>query len=219
MKQYLQKRWLGVPAALIIAVSLVVLIAGGALAVGGAFNVITWETDVDVLEPLVVTEIQEPGWFWDWGNPDEPAVEQEVYAGMNLGDTGIGGKYFILNLMPSENPRGQAIPTQYISVTVTVTETTGQMEWYGLGIYPASGWHATDSANWNDPFITSDVGSYVYTYTFDMGNKAYPGNNVTPSADILQDSNQISIFVQGKVADNAAFPSELNFIVTVDRGS
>ncbi len=222
MKRLLKKRWLGLPVGIIAVILLVLALAGGTIVASGAFRVDTYETNIEVNEPLVVTEIQPPGEFWDWGDgQDEPReiVPQIVYAGQDLGATGIGGKYFILNLMPDTNPRGSSIPTQYISVTVTVEELTGQMEWYGIDIYPSSGWGATDSCNWSQPWVTSDAVSNVQTATFDMGNVTYPGDNVTPSIEILQDSNQVVIFIQGKVADGAISPGNLYFVLTVDRGS
>lgn len=219
MKRFLKKRWLGVPATIIVAVSLIVMLAGGALAVGG-FEVFRSSTIIEVQEPLEVTEIQAVGEWWDWSNPEAAIVYPDIYAGMDLGAIGYGGKYFIENFIPSHNLYGLPSGTpQLISVTVTVEETTGQMEWYGIDIYPSSGWGATDSCNWALAFVTSTVDDNVQTFTFDMGSITYPGNNVTPSADILQDSNQVKFFIQGKVADNAIYPSDLEFIVTVERGA
>ncbi len=205
MKRFLKKRWHSIPVALVSALLVIALVAGGAFA---AYTVFTSTTEVTVLEPLEVTEIQASGEFWDWRNPDEPTqTDIEIYAGMDIGAAGYGGKYFIQNFSP-----------QPVSVTVTVEETTGQMEWYGIDIYPSSGWHATDSCNWDLAFVKSTAESNVHTFTFDIGSITYPGDNVTPSADILPDSNQVKFFVQGKVADDADLVDPLNFIVTVDRG-
>ncbi len=216
MKSFLKRRWHSIPVALVSALLVLVLVAGGVLA---AYQVFTSTTEVIVLEPLEVTEIQAPGEWWDWSDPEAAIQYPEIYAGMDLGAIGYGGKYFILNLMPSRNLYG--LPSgspQFISITVTVLETTGQMEWYGIDIYPASGWHATDTANWSSPFVTSTNVSNVQTFTFDMGSITYPGDNVTASGDIGADSNQVSIFIQGKVADDAELLDDLNFIVTVERG-
>lgn len=218
MKRFLKKRWLGLPVGIIAVVLLVCLLAGGTLAATGAFRVETYDTEVSVLEPLEVTVIQATGEWWDWSDPEAAIQHPEIYAGMDLGAIGYGGKYSISNKIPSHNLYG--LPSgspQLISVTVTVEETTGQMEWYGIDIYPANGWHATDTANWALPFVTSTESSHVHTFTFDMGSITYP--SPCPSADILADSNQVKFFVQGKIADNAGLTDPLNFIVTVDRGS
>ncbi|MBA7545535.1 hypothetical protein ES705_37904 [subsurface metagenome] len=217
MKRFLKKRWLGLPIGIITVVLLVFLLVGGTLAATGAFRVFTSETEVTVLEPLEVTEIQATGEFWDWGDPELDIQHPLIYAGMDLGATGVGGKYFILNLMPSENPRGTPIPTQFISVTVTVEETTGQMEWYGIDIYPSNGWGGEDTCNYNLAFVKSTAESNVQTFTFDMGSVTYP-TPLDDAADIGIDSNQVKFFVQGKIADNAGLVEPLNFIVTVDRG-
>jgi len=221
MKRFLKKRWHSIPVGIITAVLVLGLVAGGVFAAIDAFEVFRSVTKVTVLEPLEVIEIQAPGEFWDWGTGQEEPREivlQPVYAGQDLGATGIGGKYYIKNLMPAENPRGTSIPVQYISVTVTVEETTGQMEWYGIDIYPSSGWGATDTCNWNSAFVKSTADGNVQTFTFNMGNTAYPGGGVTPSDEIGQDSNQVVFFVQGKVADSSTLAKPLNFIVTVERG-
>ena len=217
MKRFFKKRWLGIPVGIVVIVLLVLMLAGGAIATG-AFEVFRSETSVTVLEPLEVTEIQATGEWWDWSDPEAAIQYPEIYAGMDLGAIGYGGKYFIYNRIPSHNLYG--LPSgspQLISVTVTVEETTGQMEWYGIDIYPANGWHATDTANWALPFVTSTASSYVHTFTFDMGSITYP--SPCPSADILEDSNQVKFFVQGKIADGAGLTTPLNFVVTVSRGN
>ena len=221
MKRFLTKRWLGLPVGIIAVVLLVFLLAGGTLAATGAFRVYDNTVEVNVLEPLEVTEIQAPGEWWDWSNPEAAVQYPPIYAGMDLGAIGYGGKYSIHNLIPSHNLYG--LPSgspQFISVTVTVEETTGQMEWYGIDIYPANGWHATDTANWGLPFVASTAVNNVQTFTFDMGSITYP--SPCPSGDILADSNCVKFFVQGKVADNVVPTSEggtpLNFVVTVERG-
>jgi len=217
MKQFLKKRWHGIPVGIVSALLAIVLVAGGVLAATGAFEVFRSDTEVTVLEPLEVTEIQATGEWWDWSDPEATIQHPEIYAGMDIGAIGYGGKYFIENLIPSHNLYG--LPSgspQFISVTVTVEETTGQMEWYGIDIYPANGWHATDTANWDLPFVTSTAEDNVQTFTFDMGSITYP--SPCPGGDILADSNQIKFFVQGKVAGNAELATPLNFIVTVERG-
>jgi len=219
MKRFLKKRWLGLPIGIIAVVLLVFLLAGGTLAATGAFRVFTSTTEVNVLEPLEVTEIQAPGEWWNWWEPEEPTqTDIEIYAGMDLGAAGYGGKYFIHNLIPSESVLGRpCVPPQSISVTVTVTEKTGQMEWYGLAIYYSNGWHGENTCNWANPIVESAAGSFYHTFTFDMGSVYYP--TPLPSADILEDSNNIKFFVNGKVADGAGLTDPLKFIVTVDRGN
>jgi len=224
MKRFLKKRWLGLPVGIITVVLLVCLLAGGTLAATGAFEVFTSETDVTVLEPLEVNEIQAPGEFWDWGNPENPVQLVDIYAGMDLGVQGYGGKYLIHNLIPSENARGMACSTQFIEVTVTVLETTGQTEWYGLrGVYSTVVHEATSTCNYANPI--TDMNSNepcwtnpgeVHTCTFLLGNHNYPIG--TASADILEDSSSVVFFVEAKIADNADPLEPLNFIVTVSRG-
>jgi len=198
-----KKRWHRLPIGILTAVLVACLLAGSVFA---AYQVFTSTTEVSVLEPLEVTEIQPPGTFWDWRNPDEPIqTDIEIYAGMDIGAAGYGGKYFVLNLSP-----------QPVSVTVTVTEASGQMDWYGLAIYYSNGWHATDTCNWDNPIVTSDENNFYTTFTFDIGSVTYP--TPLPSADVGADSNQIKFFVNGKVASDADPLEPLDFTVTVKRG-
>jgi len=225
LKRFLRKRWLGLPIGIIAIALLVFLLAGGVLAATGAFEVFKSTTEVSVLEPLEVTEIQAPGEFWDWGNPEDPAQSVDIYAGMDLGAQGYGGKYLIHNLIPSENVRGMACATQFVEVTVTVSETTGQTEWYGLrGCYSTVAHEATSHANYENPIIDinthkpcwTNPGEEVHTCTFLLGNHNYPIE--TPGNEVQEDSSSALFFVEAKVADNADLTEPLNFIVTVSRG-
>lgn len=223
MKRLFNKRWHRLPVALVVAILVLALTAGGVFA---AYTVFTSTTEVTVLEPLEVTEIQAVGQFWDWGNPEEPVQPVEIYAGMDLGAAGYGGKYLIHNLMPSENARGMPIVLS-VKVTVTIEETTGQMEWCGLkGVYSTTTHEATSTCNYAVPIVdltsnedcwSVDLSSECKSCTFELGTKDYPIG--TASADILEDSNSVVFFVDGVVASDAApNTSPLNFIVTVERG-
>lgn len=224
MKRFLKKKWLGLPVGIITVALLVFLLAGGVLAATGAFEVFRVKTKVSVLEPLEVTEIQAPGEFWDWGNPEDPVQSVDIYAGMDLGLQGYGGKYLIHNLIPSENARGMACPTQFVEVTVTVSETTGQTDWYGLrGCYSTVAHEATSHANYENPIRDMYSGALcwtnpgeVHTCTFLLGNHLYPIE--TLGNEVLEDSSSALFFVEAKVADNADLIEPLNFIVTVSRG-
>ena len=205
MKRFLKKRWLGLPVGIIAVVLLVFLLAGGTLAATGAFRVFDNTVEVNVLEPLEVSEVQIIGWFWDWHTPEVPAVQQEVYAGMDLGAAGWGGKYLIHNISP-----------QPIEVTITVSESSGQTDWYGLrGFYSTLTHTGADTCNWDEPFVYTNPG-INHSVTLTLGATDYPTG--TLSADVLSDSNSIMIFVEAKIKDNASLTTPLDFTITVDRG-
>lgn len=203
MKRFLRKRWRSIPIGILAVLMALILVAGSAFA---AFQVFTSNTTVTVLESVEVTEIQAPGWFWDWHTPEEPAVEQVIYPSCDLGANGWGGKYLIHNISP-----------QPVEITVTVTESSGQVEWYGLrGFYSTITHTGADTCNWNNPICMTNPG-VVHSYTFVLGATDYPIG--TASDDVLSDSSSVMFFVEALVAADADPSVALDFTLTVDRGS
>jgi len=203
MKRFLNKRWHGIPLSILTAILLLCLLAGGVLA---AYQVFTNTVQVGVLEPLVVTEIQAPG------------VGQPVYAGGEIGiSQANGGKYFITNL-----------GSQPITVTITVTESSGQMTWYGFkGCYATTGYTGSDTCNYTVPIIDSvtgwdcwstGIGVTIKSCTFELGTVEYVWVAGFDGNTIGTDSSSAKFFVDGVVKDDADPAVPLNFIVTVTRG-
>jgi len=204
MKRFLRKRWHGIPVGIITSILVVCLLAGGVLA---AYNVYTSNTNVTVIESVEVTEIQAPGSFWDWHTQPylDPAVPQDIYPGMDLGALGLGGKYLIHNISP-----------QPVQVTVTVFESTGQTDWYGLrGFYSTVTHTAADTCNWDNPICMTNPGE-TRTLTFELGVTDYP-TGTAPWTNVLADSSSVMFFIEAKVANDANPSIPLAFTVTVDR--
>jgi len=209
MKRFLGRKWGKLPIGILaVVMALVLATTGIAFA---AYNVFTFTTQVTVLESVEATEVQAPGWFWDWHTPEEPAIQQLIYPGMDLGANlpGIGGKYLIHNISP-----------QPVEVTITVTESSGQVEWYGLrGFYSTLTHTGADTCNWDNPIcMTNPPIPGESSCTFILGATDYPIG--TASADVLDDSSSVMFFVEAKVADdyNTTENNPLDFTLTVDRG-
>lgn len=212
MKSLFGRRWHRIPVALVSVLLALVLIAGGAFA---AYRVFTSTPEITVLEALEVTEIQKPGWFWNWGTPEVPPVQQEIYPGMDIGAEGWGGKYFIHNLS-----------SQPVQVTITVSESSGQTDWYGLrGCYASTDYSGHDTCNYAEPIVDLDTGEPCWTNpgefhscTFDIGSIDYVWYVGMPGSEIQPDSNCAKFFVEAKVASDADPAIPLSFTITVDRG-
>jgi len=201
MKKLLHKRWHSIPVAIITAILVVCLLAGGAL----AYTVMTWTAEVTVLEPLEVTEIQAPG------------LDLPVYAGCEIGLSQTnGGKYFITNLAGCP-----------ITVTITVDESTGQMAWYGFkGCYATTGYSGSDTCNYTNPIVdlsttlpgwSTGPGDAIQAITFELGTIDYVWVSGFDGNTIGADSTCAKFFVDGVVSDGADPAILLDFTVTVDR--
>jgi len=201
MKKFLHKRWHSIPVGIITAILVVCLLAGAAL----AYTVMTWTTEVTVLEPLEVTEIQAPG------------LGEPTYAGGLIGiSSPNGGKYFIYNKS-----------SQPITVTITVNESTGQMAWYGFkGCYATTGYSGSDTCNYTNPIVdlsttlpgwSTGLGDAIQAITFELGTVDYVWVSGFDGNTIGADSSCAKFFVDGVISDGADPAILLDFTVTVDR--
>ena len=198
MKRFLKKRWHSIPVALVSALLVLALIAGGAFAI---YNV--WQKD---LSATVVESIEVTNHKGEDPSIQYPGFPESVTPGQNLGS---GPERYIVH----------NVGTVDTDITITLTNLNNaelnQFEWIGLSAICSNSAYeygslftppGDEGVIWNSHVIPT------LEISFPIGTVDYPnGQSGIDSAHIL-------IIVDGKVANDADPGIPIDFTVTVSRG-
>ncbi len=212
MKRFLKRRWHSIPVALVTAILVVCLLAGGVFA---AYTVWTGQAETEVLESIEVytaDSVAADGSLLGAGWASLCYFPDTVWPGTDLGAKNLTAKYVIHNIGP--------IP---ITITVTMTEPAG-MEYAGLSIVWSNG--SADMLREapeivlcradRERFLTHTfvIGAYDYLGAFEEGGIS--GGEVYDEAK--GDSAWVKVYIDGKVAEDADPDIPLTSTITVERG-